>query len=63
MSDKPQKIERLVLSIATNQFKVPLPTGKEIIAAVNERPALLAEIHRLREELNAALSTREGKRE
>lgn len=54
MSKRPQKIEPLVLSIATNQFKVPLPTGKEVVAAVNERPTLRAEIHRLREAANKA---------
>ena len=53
MSTKPEKIERLVLSIATNQFKVPLPTGKEVVDAVNERDGLLAERNRLREALEA----------
>jgi hypothetical protein len=50
MSDNPKKIDRLVLSIATNQFKVPLPTGKEVVTAVNERDALLSEVAQLRAE-------------
>lgn len=53
MSNKPKKIERLVLSIATNQFKVPLPTGKKIVTAVNEHDALLAEVGRLRAALES----------
>lgn len=36
------KIERLVLSIATNQFTTEsLPSGKDIVTAINERDALL----------------------
>lgn len=36
------KIERLVLSIATNLFTTEsLPSGKDVVAAINERDALL----------------------
>lgn len=35
-----EKISVLALSIATNQFTAPLPTGKEIIKAVNDRRKL-----------------------
>lgn len=48
MSNNSEKLDLLVLSIATNQFKVPLPTGREIITAVNERGALLSEVAQLR---------------
>ena len=33
-------IEILVLSIATNQFTVPLPSGKDVIQAINSHAAL-----------------------
>lgn len=36
------KIEQLVLSIATNQFTVPLPSGKDVVCAVNAHDALVA---------------------
>lgn len=49
------KVERLVLSIATNQFTVPLPTGKEIVNAVNSHAQLLAERDALRAALNNAI--------
>ena len=38
------KIEQLVLSIATNQFTVPLPTGKEVVEAVNSYDSLRSQV-------------------
>ena len=41
------KIEHLVLSIATNQFTVPIPTGKEIVRAVNSHAALYEALEKI----------------
>lgn len=43
MKKKP-KIEMLVLSIATNNFKVPLPTGTDVIRAVNSHGELVRQM-------------------
>ena len=39
---KDNEIDLLVLSIAANQFTVPLPTGKEVVRAVNSHDQLVA---------------------
>lgn len=48
------KIERLVLSIATNQFTVPLPSGKDVINAVNAYPVLVAALGEIANRANKA---------
>lgn len=47
MKEQTIKIERLVLSIATNQFTVPLPSGKDVVEAVNNYDALRARCNAL----------------
>lgn len=39
-SERDSKVSFLAVSIAANQFTVPLPTGKEIVKAVNDRRRL-----------------------
>lgn len=71
--DRAPKIDILVLSIAANQFTVPLPTGKEVVRAVNAHDALVAAATFARnrllqddgdqesiQQLNAALARAEG---
>lgn len=54
------KIEMLVLSIAANQFTVPLPTGAEVIRAVNSHDALLSAAKKVLVGLDARIKAADG---